>query len=76
MKTNLWILLLLVVVSAPGLVQRSPTPSEIQALAEEANVFSFPLLETYRTLYRGSIDQTGRAFGAPVNRLNHRQGAA
>ena len=34
------------------------TPEEARAIAREAYIYAFPLVEAYKTLYKQAIDQT------------------
>jgi hypothetical protein len=41
------------------------TPGEARAFAREAYIYGFPLVETYKTLYKQAIDQTSTDYKAP-----------
>ena len=47
------------------------TPEEARAIAREAYIYGFPLVETYKTLYKQAIDQTSPDYKAPLNQLGH-----
>jgi hypothetical protein len=47
------------------------TPDEAKAIAEEAYVFAYPMLENYRTMYVQTIDRQSKAYAAPFNQLHH-----
>jgi hypothetical protein len=47
------------------------TPGEARAFAREAYIYGFPLVETYKTLYKQAIDQTSTDYKAPLNQLGH-----
>ena len=47
------------------------THKEARAIAREAYIYSFPLVETYKTLYKQAIDQTSPDYKAPLNQLGH-----
>jgi hypothetical protein len=47
------------------------TPAEARAIAREAYTYGFPLVETYKTLYKQAIDKTSPDYKAPLNQLGH-----
>jgi hypothetical protein len=47
------------------------TPEETRAIAREAYIYGFPMVETYKTLYKQAIDKTSPDYKAPLNRLGH-----
>jgi len=47
------------------------TPEEARAIAREAYIYGFPLVEAYKTLYRQAIDQTSPEYKARLNQLGH-----
>ena len=52
------------------------TPEEARAIAREAYIYGFPLVETYKTLYKQAIDQTSPEYKAPLNQLGHSRSVA
>lgn len=46
-------------------------PAEASAIAEEAYIYAFPMMENYRTLYVQAIDWTSPGYKAPFNQLTH-----
>jgi len=48
------------------------TPKEAAAIAEEAYIYAFPMMENYRTMYVQAIDRTAPGYGAPFNELAHK----
>lgn len=50
----------------------SVTPEEAQAIAQEAYVYAFPMMENYRTMYVQAIDRTAPGYGAPFNEFVHK----
>jgi hypothetical protein len=46
-----------------------PTPAEVRAIAKEAYVYGFPLVDNYRILYFFTLDKSSPAFKAPVNEI-------
>jgi hypothetical protein len=49
----------------------SATPEEARAIAREAYIYAFPMVETYKTLYKQAIDRTSPDYKAPLNQLGH-----
>jgi hypothetical protein len=48
------------------------TPEEASAVAEEAYIYAFPMMENYRTMYVQAVDRTAPGYGAPFNELAHK----
>jgi hypothetical protein len=46
-----------------------PTAAERQALAAEAYLWGFPMVEGYKSLYQQSLDEDGPGFHAPMNKI-------
>ncbi|MDE2035514.1 MAG: DUF1254 domain-containing protein, partial [Pseudomonas sp.] len=47
------------------------TPSEARAIAKEAYLYGFPVVEMYKTLYTQAVDKTGANFKAPFNHIGN-----
>jgi hypothetical protein len=47
------------------------TPEEARAIAKDAYIYGFPLVETYKTLHKQALDQTSPDYKAPLNHLGH-----
>jgi hypothetical protein len=47
------------------------TPEEARAISREAHIYGFPMVETYKTLYKQAIDKTSPEYKAPLNQLGH-----
>ncbi len=45
--------------------------NEAEAIAKEAYVYAYPMLENYRTMYVQAIDRSAREYRAPLNELVH-----
>jgi hypothetical protein len=43
------------------------TPEEAEAIAEEAYIYAYPMLENYKTMYRQTVDPSSADFRAPFN---------
>jgi hypothetical protein len=52
------------------------TPEEARAIAREAYIYAFPLVETYKTLHKQAIDRTSPDYKAPLNQLGHARAVA
>jgi len=49
----------------------APTPNEATAIAEEAYIYAFPMMENYRTMYVQAIDRTAPGYMGRFNELVH-----
>jgi len=47
------------------------SPAEARAIAKDAYVYGFPLVDSYRVMYAYFVDRGGKEFKAPWNRLHH-----
>ncbi|MCP1845188.1 hypothetical protein ACVIHI_001891 [Bradyrhizobium sp. USDA 4524] len=54
--------------TAPAHAQ-SPSPAETQAIAKDAYIFGFPLVDNYRIQYSYFVDRGGHEYKAPWNQL-------
>ena len=50
----------------------APTPNEATAIAEEAYIYAFPMMENYRTMYVQAIDRTAPGYMGGFNELVHK----
>lgn len=46
-------------------------PLEAEAIAKDAYIYGYPMLEMYKTLYIQAVDTESTAFQAPFNRVSH-----
>ncbi|MBU8976596.1 DUF1254 domain-containing protein [Lysobacter sp. MMG2] len=56
--------------SAPA-AAGEPTADEARAIAKDAYIWGYPLVENYKTLYQQALDQGGPNFHAPLNQIGH-----
>ena len=49
----------------------SATAQEARAIAKEAYLYGFPVVEMYKTLYTQAIDDKSQNFKAPLNQIGH-----
>lgn len=49
----------------------SATPQEARAIAKEAYLYGFPVVEMYKTLYTQAIDDKSQNFKAPLNQIGN-----
>lgn len=49
----------------------SATPQEARAIAREAYLYGFPVVEMYKTLYTQALDRKSGNFKAPFNRIGN-----
>ena len=61
------VFLILLLAPAPVACQ-TITPDEARAIAEEAYVFAYPMLENYKTMYAQAIDKSSGDLARPVQR--------
>jgi hypothetical protein len=64
--------LLVVMVGAGLFATQAPalqavTPEEAEAIAEEAYIYAYPMLENYKAMYMQAVDPSSGAFRAPFN---------
>jgi hypothetical protein len=45
---------------------------DVKAIAEQAYVYAYPMLETYRTMFLQAIDRSAPGYLAPFNELTHK----
>jgi len=55
--------------AAPAVGQSSLTPAEARAIAKEAYVYGFPLVDNYRIQYAYFVDRADKEYKAPYNTL-------
>jgi len=55
--------------SVPGPAQQSI--NETRAIAKEAFVYGFPMVDAYQTLYKQAVDKDGPDFKAPFNHIGN-----
>jgi hypothetical protein len=60
---------LLSVVITEVRAQMNVTPTEARAIAKEAYIYGFPMVDSYRIQYGYFVDRNGREFKAPWNQL-------
>jgi hypothetical protein len=46
-----------------------PTAEEARAIAKDAYIWGYPVVENYKTLYQQALDQGGANFHAPLNQI-------
>ncbi len=47
------------------------TPAEARAIAKQAYLYGYPVVEMYKTLYTQAVDKGGANFKAPFNRIGN-----
>ncbi|MBW2508597.1 MAG: DUF1254 domain-containing protein [Deltaproteobacteria bacterium] len=60
--------------SSPGARDASDAPltrAEAEDIAEEAYIYAYPMMESYRTMYVQAIDRTAPGYRAPFNEITH-----
>jgi len=46
-------------------------PDEARAIAKDAYIYAFPMMESYRTMYVQAVDRTAPGYRGPFNELTH-----
>lgn len=67
-------LMLVLAISAtttPSLAQQGFAAGEVQAIAEEAFIYAFPMVMNYGTMYEFTIDTASSQYKAPFNRISN-----
>lgn len=49
----------------------APSTKEAEAIAKEAYIYAYPMMESYRTMYVQAVDRTAQGYKAPFNQLVH-----
>ncbi|MEK1941608.1 MAG: DUF1254 domain-containing protein [Pseudomonas sp.] len=62
---------LLSLVTANAHAAFSASPTEARAIAKEAYLYGFPVVEMYKTLYTQAVDKGGPNFKAPFNQIGN-----
>jgi hypothetical protein len=57
--------------SIPALGQTGVTPAEARAIAKEAYIYGFPLVDSYRVQYGYFVDRQNPEFKAPWNQIHN-----
>jgi hypothetical protein len=58
--------------AAPGsAIAADISPEEARAIAKDAYIYGFPMVESYKTLYSQAVDQGGPNFKAPFNAIGN-----
>lgn len=52
----------------------SISPEKARNIAREAYTYGFPMVESYKTLYKQAIASSDRDFKAPINQIGHAKG--
>lgn len=53
----------------PASIRAAPTPGEIRAIAKEAYLYGFPLVDNYRIQHSYFVDRGGKEYKSPWNTL-------
>jgi hypothetical protein len=64
-------LLATVMLGSTAHAQDKLTPAEARAIAKEAYIYGFPLVDSYRVHYAFFVDKAGKEFKAPWNQLSN-----
>ncbi|MGC6369782.1 DUF1254 domain-containing protein [Pseudomonas sp. K2I15] len=69
--TRLLLASLSILMSTGAWADFTATPSEARAIAKEAYLYGFPVVEMYKTLYTQAVEKTGPNFKAPFNHIGN-----
>ncbi|PIB55048.1 DUF1254 domain-containing protein [Pseudomonas sp. 2995-1] len=69
--TRLLLASLSILMSTGALADFTATPSEARAIAKEAYLYGYPVVQMYKTLYTQAVDKGGANFKAPFNRIGN-----
>lgn len=58
-------------VAASTAAAAEPAVDELRAIAKDAYIWGFPLVENYKTLYQQALDRNGPNFHAPLNAIGN-----
>ncbi|MCF5139293.1 DUF1254 domain-containing protein, partial [Pseudomonas lactis] len=69
--TRLLLASLSIFMSSGAWADFTASPSEARAIAKEAYLYGFPVVQMYKTLYTQAVDKGGAHFKAPFNRIDN-----
>ncbi|MCK1786051.1 DUF1254 domain-containing protein [Pseudomonas sp. TNT11] len=69
--TRLLLASLSILMSTGAWADFTATPSEARAIAKEAYLYGYPVVEMYKTLYTQAVDKGGVNYKAPFNRIGN-----
>jgi len=69
--TRLLLASLSILMSSGAWADFTATPSEARAIAKEAYLYGYPVVEMYKTLYTQAVDKGGVSFKAPFNHIGN-----
>ncbi|MBC3255907.1 DUF1254 domain-containing protein [Pseudomonas paralactis] len=69
--TRLLLASLSILMSTGAWADFTASPSEARAIAKEAYLYGFPVVQMYKTLYTQAVDKGGAHFKAPFNHIAH-----
>lgn len=69
--TRLLLASLSILMSTGAWADFTATPSEARAIAKEAYLYGYPVVEMYKTLYTQAVDKGGVNFKAPFNHIGN-----
>lgn len=69
--TRLLLASLSILLSTGAWADFTASPTDARAIAKEAYLYGFPVIQTYKKLYAQAVDKGGVNFKAPFNHLSH-----
>ncbi|WP_077045422.1 DUF1254 domain-containing protein [Pseudomonas sp. KK4] len=71
MNNRLLLTALSLTLSTSAWADFTATPEQARAIAKEAYLYGFPVVEMYKTLYTQAVDKNSANFKAPFNRIGN-----
>ena len=71
---NLALLVVCLVLALPGLAAAEkdlPDITEAEAIAKEAFIYGYPMVENYKTMYQYAVDKDNTNYKAPFNQIDN-----
>lgn len=68
-RAILGVIMLLVAQQSPAFAQAGITPAEVRAIAKEAYVYGFPMVDSYRVQHAYFVDVANKEYKGPWNTL-------
>ena len=69
--TRLLLASLSILMSTGAWADFTATPTEARAIAKEAYLYGYPVVEMYKTLYTQAVDKKSPNFKAPLNQIGN-----
>jgi len=74
LRTGLMLTVMFIVAVAHAQDTNKLSPSEAEAVAKEAYIYGYPMVENYKTMYAYAIDKNNPSYKAPFNQIYNAPG--